>query len=134
MDGGGYAMRVLVSSGSCSSQRVFNKFDEPVRFTFKFNSITDWCGINQKIISFLVSFTHTHAGWKQLLLSSAFVGTAMLCKEQGITVTGICAIYEIFVAQKVNILFHISDIIIFRSCCCCCSSSSPSTAAAPPTD
>lgn len=31
----------------------------------------------------------------------------MLCKEQGITVTGICAIYEIFVAQKVNILFFI---------------------------
>lgn len=25
----------------------------------------------------------------------------MLCKEQGITITGICAVYEIFVAQKV---------------------------------
>ena len=29
------------------------------------------------------------------------VATAMLCKEQGITITGVCAIYEIFVAQKV---------------------------------
>lgn len=51
-------------------------------------------------------------GWKQLLLSSAFVGTAMLCKEQGITVTGICAIYEIFVAQKVNQGSIFFDIII----------------------
>lgn len=38
----------------------------------------------------------------------------MLCKEQGITVTGICAIYEIFVAQKVNILLHIFDTIFRR--------------------
>lgn len=29
------------------------------------------------------------------------VASAMLCKEQGITITGICAIYEIFIAQKV---------------------------------
>lgn len=26
----------------------------------------------------------------------------MLCKEQGITVAGVCAAYEIFVTQKVN--------------------------------
>lgn len=32
------------------------------------------------------------------------VATAMLCKEQGITITGVCAIYEIFVAQKVSLL------------------------------
>jgi len=31
------------------------------------------------------------------------VATAMLCKEQGITVTGICAMYELIVAQKVNV-------------------------------
>ncbi|XP_055681883.1 protein O-mannosyl-transferase Tmtc3-like [Lutzomyia longipalpis] len=42
-------------------------------------------------------------GWKHLFLSSIFVGTAMLCKEQGITVTGVCAIYEIFVAQKIRL-------------------------------
>lgn len=30
------------------------------------------------------------------------VASAMLCKEQGITITGICAIYEIFIAQKVK--------------------------------
>lgn len=30
----------------------------------------------------------------------------MLCKEQGITVTAICAVYEIFVAQKVIILLY----------------------------
>lgn len=29
------------------------------------------------------------------------VATAMLCKEQGITITGVCAVYEVFVQQKV---------------------------------
>lgn len=29
----------------------------------------------------------------------------MLCKEQGITICGICAVYEIFVVQKVKRLF-----------------------------
>ncbi|EAT47980.1 AAEL000966-PA [Aedes aegypti] len=38
--------------------------------------------------------------WRYLTLAMIFVATAMLCKEQGITITGICAIYEIFVAQK----------------------------------
>lgn len=30
------------------------------------------------------------------------VTAAMLCKEQGITICGICAVYEIFVVQKVS--------------------------------
>lgn len=41
-------------------------------------------------------------GWKYLSLAMMSVTTAMLCKEQGITVTGVCAIYEVFVAQKVS--------------------------------
>lgn len=44
-------------------------------------------------------------GWQQLAVSMVLVATAMLCKEQGITVTGICVVYEIFVAQKVSLLF-----------------------------
>jgi tetratricopeptide (TPR) repeat protein len=31
------------------------------------------------------------------------IATAMLCKEQGITVAGVCAAYEIFVTQKVRL-------------------------------
>lgn len=31
------------------------------------------------------------------------VAIAMLCKEQGITVTGVCFVYEIFVAQNVSV-------------------------------
>lgn len=42
------------------------------------------------------------AGWKSLILSMFFVFTAMLCKEQGITATAVCVLYEIFVVQKVN--------------------------------
>lgn len=41
------------------------------------------------------------AGWKYLAFSMSCIATAMLCKEQGITVAGVCAAYEIFVAQKV---------------------------------
>jgi hypothetical protein len=37
------------------------------------------------------------------------VATAMLCKEQGITITGICAVYELIVAQKVNVLLLFND-------------------------
>lgn len=43
-----------------------------------------------------------NTGWKYLAISMISVSTAMLCKEQGITVTAICAVYEIFVVQKVS--------------------------------
>ncbi|XP_012149593.1 protein O-mannosyl-transferase Tmtc3 isoform X3 [Megachile rotundata] len=41
-------------------------------------------------------------GWRSLILSMSFVFTAMLCKEQGITATAVCVLYEIFVVQKVR--------------------------------
>lgn len=47
-------------------------------------------------------------GWQSLLLSMFFVFIAMLCKEQGITATAVCVLYEIFVAQRVRAL----DIIL----------------------
>ncbi|XP_052873324.1 protein O-mannosyl-transferase Tmtc3 [Anopheles cruzii] len=49
-------------------------------------------------------------GWRYLCLSMLFVATAMLCKEQGITITGVCAIYEIFVAQKIRLgdIYHLA--------------------------
>jgi hypothetical protein len=37
------------------------------------------------------------------MLSMFSVATAMFCKEQGITITGICAVYELIVAQKVSV-------------------------------
>ncbi|XP_063909956.1 protein O-mannosyl-transferase Tmtc3-like [Zophobas morio] len=42
-------------------------------------------------------------GWKYLIPSMMSIATAMLCKEQGITVAGVCAAYEIFVTQKVRL-------------------------------
>ncbi|XP_014259780.1 transmembrane and TPR repeat-containing protein CG4050 [Cimex lectularius] len=41
-------------------------------------------------------------GWHLLFLCFASVAGAMLCKEQGITITSICSIYEIFIAQKIQ--------------------------------
>ncbi|XP_044255134.1 protein O-mannosyl-transferase Tmtc3-like [Tribolium madens] len=44
-----------------------------------------------------------NTGWKYLSFSMLSIATAMLCKEQGITVAGVCAAYEIFVTQKVRL-------------------------------
>ncbi|KAI5633612.1 dolichyl-phosphate-mannose-protein mannosyltransferase domain-containing protein [Phthorimaea operculella] len=38
--------------------------------------------------------------WRYVAACTVCVGIAMLCKEQGITVTGVCVVYELFVAQK----------------------------------
>ncbi|KAJ2950418.1 hypothetical protein O0L34_g8660 [Tuta absoluta] len=38
--------------------------------------------------------------WRYVVACTVCVGIAMLCKEQGITVTGVCVVYELFVAQK----------------------------------
>ncbi|XP_060080466.1 protein O-mannosyl-transferase TMTC3-like isoform X2 [Ylistrum balloti] len=39
-------------------------------------------------------------GWRPLILTVILVTVAMLCKEQGITVIGVCCVYEVFVAQR----------------------------------
>ncbi|XP_017781119.1 PREDICTED: transmembrane and TPR repeat-containing protein CG4050-like [Nicrophorus vespilloides] len=44
-----------------------------------------------------------NTGWKYMCMSMASIATAMLCKEQGITVAGVCAAYEIFVSQKIRL-------------------------------
>lgn len=43
-----------------------------------------------------------YTDWRYVVACTACVGVAMLCKEQGITVTGVCVVYELFVAQKVS--------------------------------
>ncbi|XP_001601753.2 protein O-mannosyl-transferase Tmtc3 [Nasonia vitripennis] len=43
-------------------------------------------------------------GWRSLIMSMFFVFIAMLCKEQGITATAVCVLYEIFVVQRVRAL------------------------------
>ncbi|KAK9873029.1 hypothetical protein WA026_020760 [Henosepilachna vigintioctopunctata] len=40
--------------------------------------------------------------WKYLSFSIFSMASAMLCKEQGITVAGVCAAYEVFVSQKMG--------------------------------
>ena len=41
--------------------------------------------------------------WSHLALSMTFVGFAMLCKEQGITVLGVLVCYELFIVQKIDL-------------------------------
>ncbi|XP_022238245.1 transmembrane and TPR repeat-containing protein CG4050-like [Limulus polyphemus] len=45
-----------------------------------------------------------HTDWSPLLQSVIFVTVATLSKEQGITVVGLCGVYEVFVVQKVRLL------------------------------
>ncbi|XP_076324037.1 protein O-mannosyl-transferase Tmtc3-like isoform X3 [Tachypleus tridentatus] len=44
-----------------------------------------------------------HTEWLPLLHCVIFVTAATLCKEQGITVVGLCCIYEVFVVQKLRL-------------------------------
>ncbi|CAL1546804.1 unnamed protein product [Lymnaea stagnalis] len=41
--------------------------------------------------------------WSPLFVTVALVTIAMLCKEQGITVIGVCCVYEIFIVQRSTI-------------------------------
>ena len=41
------------------------------------------------------------AAWSPLFVTIGLVTIAMLCKEQGITVIGVCVVYELFIAQRV---------------------------------
>ncbi|KAH9508650.1 Protein O-mannosyl-transferase tmtc3 [Bulinus truncatus] len=38
--------------------------------------------------------------WRELFVTVLLVTVAMLCKEQGITVIGVCCVYEIFIVQR----------------------------------
>ncbi|XP_013421827.1 transmembrane and TPR repeat-containing protein 3 [Lingula anatina] len=52
--------------------------------------------------------------WSKLYLTLMFVAVAMLCKEQGITVIGVCCVYEVFIAQRMTlsqILYILSSIL-----------------------
>ncbi|XP_037088175.1 LOW QUALITY PROTEIN: protein O-mannosyl-transferase Tmtc3-like [Pollicipes pollicipes] len=40
--------------------------------------------------------------WRRMAIALGCVTTSLLCKEQGITVIGVCAVYEIFVVRKVR--------------------------------
>lgn len=44
------------------------------------------------------------AVWTPIAAAVFLVAVATLCKEQGITVVGICCVYEVFIAQGVRIL------------------------------
>ena len=46
----------------------------------------------------------TQTEWRPLLITVGLVSVAMLCKEQGITVIGVCGVFEIFIVQRVRTL------------------------------
>lgn len=53
---------------------------------------------------------HSATNWLSLLFTVMLVAVAMLCKEQGITVIGVCCVYEVFIAQRMT-LKEIYDIV-----------------------
>ncbi|XP_039300534.1 protein O-mannosyl-transferase TMTC3-like, partial [Nilaparvata lugens] len=56
-------------------------------------------------------------GWRYLMLSMLSMATAMLCKEQGITIAGVCTVYELFVAQKVGLIQTYSISLVLKVDC-----------------
>ena len=53
--------------------------------------------------------------WRLLLWTIILVTIAMLCKEQGITVIGVCCVYEVFISQRVTLS---SIIVIMQDLLC----------------
>ncbi len=43
------------------------------------------------------------AEWSKLAVTVVYVVIATLCKEQGITVVGVCAVHEILLTQRVSV-------------------------------
>ncbi|XP_037070943.1 protein O-mannosyl-transferase Tmtc3-like isoform X2 [Pollicipes pollicipes] len=46
---------------------------------------------------------HQITDWRWMAATILCITAAMLCKEQGITVVGVCAVYEIFVVRKLRL-------------------------------
>ena len=55
--------------------------------------------------------------WRLLLWTIILVTIAMLCKEQGITVIGVCCVYEVFISQRVT-LSSIIHVVIMQDFLC----------------
>lgn len=60
---------------------------------------------NQILVFFSINFEYLFilTEWPPLIGTVVMVTIAMLCKEQGITVIGVCCVYEVFIAQRVSI-------------------------------
>ena len=98
-----YLAALITYTKCCKSKRSTGELNFinaklPPRLIFKFALYFVKRNLNklskQTIFSFIL-------GWQSLLLSMFFVFVAMLCKEQGITATAVCVLYEIFVVQRV---------------------------------
>ena len=53
---------------------------------------------------FLALFQLFNVGWSGIAVTIGLVTCGMLCKEQGITVVGICLIYDLCVVNKVRLI------------------------------
>lgn len=75
-----------------------------------FHHVGVWLGSHQLLLAsvsrfYLIFLTLSHystQGWSGIAVTIALVTCGMLCKEQGITVVGICLIYDLCVVNKVK--------------------------------
>jgi hypothetical protein len=58
--------------------------------------------------SFLALFQLFNVGWSGIAVTIALVTCGMLCKEQGITVVGICLIYDLCIVNKVRLIHKVN--------------------------
>jgi hypothetical protein len=66
---------------------------------------------------FLALFQLFNVGWSGIAVTIVLVTCGMLCKEQGITVVGICLIYDLCVVNKVRLIpkVYTSHLVVFQS-------------------
>lgn len=91
----------------------FGDFFFPLFVPHRSGATISYCGswpvlvlIHDKSVLFISSSPSVHPStmpvWAPIAVTVILVAAATLCKEQGITVVGICCVHEVFVAQGVS--------------------------------
>uniref|UniRef100_T1J5F2 dolichyl-phosphate-mannose--protein mannosyltransferase n=1 Tax=Strigamia maritima TaxID=126957 RepID=T1J5F2_STRMM len=104
----------LIGTGALRLDYTITRFPRSLSHCrHKLNNVTGVVGRAEILSSlfFIISLTcyirstglRKETEWGPLLLTPYFGTIAMLCKEQGVTVLGVCCVYEIFIAQKMRL-------------------------------
>lgn len=99
----------------CNRMKLETSFHDFMNWWVVFNSKC-WVLDRERILKtnhnlYAIRYSITHSGWilnfgatgwKGIVTTIALVTCGMLCKEQGITVVGICLIYDLCIVNKVS--------------------------------
>lgn len=113
--------RALWSEICWSHMQLYNRFPSALMKTVAWPDHalckSKHCGVDcmNELVHFERNLFSFFPVWAPIALTVVLVAAATLCKEQGITVVGICCIHEVFVAQGVRL----EDICMSSMRICC---------------